>query len=433
MSKSIKLLTWNIGFLDDGEHPDAIPAQAAAINFADPDLVFINEARRFGKEDRDNQILELSGLTRLKYVEFAVATDVGVFGARGQKLIGIISRFPLSNANPLGSFCDGVFSESGCFRTLEVVTTIDDRLYYLYATRWSWADEGNNIKIAGQLRDRILALQSNYREACFIVGGDLNQGALSMLHAPPVTFTAQYSDLIRSTGMTDSYLRDLSTLPVDVVAGMPDDYLLYRAPALARDSHSGPTEGPGQDSGTDHKYEATTLEPFNSQFIQLAVQSVATIGIPITFEFTFKNTSEFTWTSAHRISLVLKDSFGWNRITAVLATNVEPRAEVTFSFETTPTQIGARSVQAQLRCQDVWRFGDSTPTVQVLVGAATTEPIKCDDLRGQISEIDNQIRELTDALAGDPRTDVKLKNQIAQLMRNRVRIVNDGNGIGCIF
>lgn len=431
MTNSLRVLTWNIGYLADADHPASIPLQAAAITYADPDIVFINEAMRLGPDDRDNQILELSALTPLKHVEFAVATDVGIFGINGQKLIGVLSRFPLSNANSLASFCDGVLSESGCNRTLEVTAMIDDRLYFLYSTRWSHAYEGNNIKIAAQLRDRILALQSNYREACFIVGGDLNQNPMSLLHAPPVTYTGQYVDLVRSTGMTDSYLRDLAVLPVGVDDGMPNDYILYRAPALARGSRSGPTEGPGGGSGTDHSYEVTTLEPFDAQFISQTIPAEATVGQPVTFEFRFKNTSAFTWEPFQRISLVLQDSFGWNRVTTVLVSNVAPQDEVSFTFETTPTRIGQLTVQVRLVQQGVWRFGEASSPVKVAVIPAATEPAQCNDLRTRIAALDAQILELSDSLTGNPRQDARIEVIIARLTRDRAKAVTDGQGIGC--
>ena len=430
MTRPLRLLTWNIGYLTDADHPAAIPLQAAAIAYADPDIVFINEAMRLGSDDRDNQILELSALTQLKHVEFAVATDVGIFGFRGQKLIGVLSRFPLSNANPLAGICDRM-PDRGCYRTLEVTAMIDDRLYFLYSTRWSPDEEGNNIRIAAQLRDRILALQGNYREACFIVGGDLNQNPMSLLHAPPVTFTTQYLDLVRSTQLTDSYLRDISVTPVGVDKGMPNDYLLYRAPALARNSRDGPGNGPGGGSGTDHSYEATALEPFDAQFIRQAIPAVVTVGQPVTFEFTFKNTSAFTWEPFQRISLVLQDSLGWDRVTAVLASKVESQDEVSFRFETTPTRIGQRTVQGRLVCQGVWRFGEAPAAVQVSVTAPNTEPAQCIDLRSQLSAIDARLLELTEGLTGDPREDAKAKIEIAQLTRARARVMNDAQAIGC--
>ena len=432
MARPLRLLTWNIGYLTDAEHPAAIPLQAAAIAYANPDIVFINEAMRLGSDDRDNQILELSALTQLKHVEFAVATDVGIFGFRGQKLIGVLSRFPLSNANPLAGVCDSA-PDGGCYRTLEVTTMIDDRLYFLYSTRWSPHDEGNNIKIAEQLRDRILALQVNYREACFIVGGDLNQNPMSLLHAPPVTFTSQYLALVVSTRLTDSYMRDVCVPPVGVDTGMPNDYLLYRAPALARNSREGPGDGPGGGSGTDHSYEATALEPFDAQFIRQAIPAVVTVGQPVTFEFTFKNTSAFIWEPFQRISLVLQDSLGWTRVTAVLVSNVAPQDEVSFRFETTPTRIGQRTVQGRLVCQGVWRFGEAPPAVQVSVAAPNAEPAQCIDLRSQLSAIDARLLELTEGLTGDPREDAKAKIEIAQLTRTRARVTNDGQAIGCSF
>ena len=432
MTRPLRLLTWNIGYLTDADNPAAIPLQAAAIADADPDIVFINEAMRLGPDDRDNQILELSALTQLKYVEFAVATDVGLFGAGGQKLIGILSRFPLSNANPLAGICDNPWT-GGCYRALEVTTTIDDRLFFLYSTRWTPHEEGNNIRIAAQLRDRIGALQASYREACFIVGGDLNQNPMSLLHAPPVTFTNQYLDLVVPTQLTDSYLRDVSVPPVGVEKGMPNDYLLYRAPALARNSRDGPGDGPGRGSGTDHSYEATTLEPFDAAFIRQAIPAMVTVGQPVTFEITFKNTSAFTWEPFQRISLVLQDSFGWDRVTAVLASNVEPQREVSFRFETTPTRIGESTVQGRLVCQGVWRFGEAPPPVQVTVTAPNTELQQCVDLRSQLSTIDARLLELNEGLTGDSREDAKAKIAIAQLTRTRARITNDGRAMGCSF
>ena len=432
MTRPLRLLTWNIGYLTDADHPAAIPLQAAAIAYADPDIVFINEAMRLGPEDRDNQILELSALTQLKHVEFAVATDVGIFGFRGQKLIGVLSRFPLSNANPLPAICDRM-PDGGCYRALEVTTTIDDRLYFLYSTRWSWQEEGNNIRIAAQLRDRILAVQANYREACFIVGGDLNQGAMSLLHSPPVTFTSQYLDLVRSTQLTDSYLRDTSVVPVDVDMGMPNDYLLYRAPALARDSRDGPRVGPGGGSGTDHFYEVTALEPFDAQFIRQSVPASVTVGQPVTLEFTFKNTNTFTWEPSQRVSLELQDPLDWNRVTSVLGSEVAPQEEVTFRFETTPIRIGQQTVQVRLVCQNVWRFGDAPSPVQVSVTASNTEPAQCIEVRSQLSAIDASILELTERVSSDPREEAKLKVQIARLTRTRARVMSDGHAIGCSF
>ena len=301
---------------------------------------------------------------------------------------------------------------------------IDDRLYFLYSTRWSHAYEGNNIKIAAQLRDRILALQSNYREACFIVGGDLNQNPMSLLHAPPVTYTGQYVDLVSSTGMTDSYLRDLSVLPVGVDEGMPNDYLLYRAPALARGSRSGPVVG-------DHGYEVTTLEPFDAQFVRQTVPAEATVGQPVTFEFRFKNISAFAWEPFQRISLVLQDSSGWNRVTTVLVSNVASQDEVSFTFETTPTRIGQLTVQVRLVQQGVWRFGEASSPVKVAVIPAATEPAQCNDLRTRIAALDAQILELSDSLTGNPRQDARTEVIIARLTRDRAKAVTDGRGIGC--
>ena len=40
MPRSLRLLTWNIGYLTDADNPAAIPLQAAAIAYADPDIVF---------------------------------------------------------------------------------------------------------------------------------------------------------------------------------------------------------------------------------------------------------------------------------------------------------------------------------------------------------------------------------------------------------
>jgi hypothetical protein len=428
MAESIRVLAWNIGGLSDAEHPNLVPALADAIRFRNPDIVFINEALRVGTTPHNNQVLELSSRTGLFNAAFADTAQLGLSNV--YKLVGVLSKFPLSNPIELPPICDP-WPGGGCYRTLEVQTYINGRTHFLYSTRWSAHIPPNNARMAWQLRDRIIGILAGDQRVGVIVGGDLNQRSMADNSRPP-EFPQPLRDLVSAAGLSDVFNGDLNQAPVLGADGeIFNDYILYRGNYVASAATEGPMSGPGMNSGTDHYYVFADLLPYDAYCVGQDIPTTATIGRSISVRATYRNSGGVAWESTQRVRLAILPPTGWDTEFVELPGRVEPGHDVTFNCDLRPSRTGQEVLRTQMTKQIGGDFGTASPPAQITVSRPAIEPARCRTLRRQIGQMDVQIETLRDSLSGDSRADARIKAQILKLNELRARLVQTAQGIGC--
>ena len=372
MARTVRVLAWNLGGLSDQDAPALIPEEARWINSKSVDLLLVNEAFQSpGAADNHNQVEELAALCNFPHVEYVVATDLGLGAVNGKKLIGVLSKFPLSSPHELPAFCDELWG--GCYRTLEVRADIDGRTHRVYALRWSPHVREHNVAMAHQLRDRILSLDATEGRLPTIAGGDFNQSPMALLDTngdmdQPQDYPEPFKDLLRQTGLKGVCEGALALPPPNNI--VPNDYVLYRGPYSV--GESGNQEG-GGNKPSDHPLVLGELVPLvdNATFVSQSVPNTAFRNVPIAIEIRLSNSGTSTWDPQEGYALDVHGGGAWSVTRADLPGVVPPGSDAVIRFRLSSTAPGQQTLVMSLLGPS-GRFANESPSTAISITGEQT-------------------------------------------------------------
>jgi NTE family protein len=180
-----------------------------------------------------------------------------------------------------------------------------------------------------------------------------------------------------------------------------------------------------------HPWLASTVNDaaFVSQVVPAAIPAQGTAAASITM----RNTGTTTWQAAKGYALGSQnpqDNMTWGINRWPLPHDVAPGASVRLTRQIpSPAQAGA-AFQWRMVQENVSWFGAATNSVQVGIGP-TPEPPVCLNLRQRIIELTQEIKDLNDSLTGDPRTDARIRLQIAADTRALASVTQQANDNNC--
>lgn len=170
---------------------DRLPLIIEVIKDIKPDIVLLQECTGWG--DEDNKILDY------------VAEKLNMYGAiapnHTENKVAILSRFPIENCWWLAD--DNPFGHNMIFAKLQLPNqshlVVSSCHYGWWETAgWTWKDEKKMRELYRLQNDILLQEMAKYRDAHFILGGDLNHNPKRSLYGEPPLYAqlmdAQYVD-----------------------------------------------------------------------------------------------------------------------------------------------------------------------------------------------------------------------------------------------